>query len=281
MLSLKINNLPIDVEFMQFSGGERHVKINISQVPKGGFGFIEVDAFLQQPHEIFDLLLLNDAVNRLQGFGYDTQRYLNLPYVPYARQDRVMKVGEPLSIFTFSALINAMNFDKVRIQDPHSPVTEALINKVAVTHQHELVYARLAWKIKKENLLLVSPDAGAVKKTQHLADSMALEAPVVGFKKRDVSTGAISGTGIVGDVSGRDVLILDDICDYGGTFKALGKELKSHGANRVLLWVTHGIFAGGIDTFEGTVDEIYSQNVWENNLTDRNTSGIFKPFAKL
>lgn len=281
MLSLRINNLPIDVEFMQFSGGERHVKINISQVPKAGFGFIEIDAFLQQPHEIFDLLLLNDAVKRLRGFGYDTQKYLKLPYVPYARQDRVMKAGEPLSIYTFSSLINEMGFDKIQIQDPHSPVTEALLNKVVIVHQHEIVYARLACKIKKENLLLVSPDAGAMKKTQQLADSMGLEAPVIGFKKRDVSTGAISGTGIMGDVSGRDVLIVDDICDYGGTFKALGKELKSQGANRVLLWVTHGIFAGGADTFEGTVDEVYSQNVWENNLTGRNTLGIFKPFKSL
>lgn len=281
MISLKINNLPIPVEFMQFSGGERHVKISMSYTPKGGFGSVEILAFIQKPEEVLDLLLLNDAVSRLEGFEKGTTKYLHMPYVPYARQDRVMKAGEPLSINVFCGLINAMNFDKVFIQDPHSDVTPSALQHVVVEEQYKLAYNRLGWQLNKENLLLVSPDAGAIKKTQKLADSLVTDQPVIGYKKRDVSTGAISGTGIMGDVKGRNVLILDDICDGGYTFIQLGKVLKENGANEVKLWVTHGIFAKGADVFEGAVDEIYSQNVWENNLTDRNTLGIFKPFKSL
>lgn len=279
MISLNINNLPIPFEVLQFSGGERHIKVTMDTVPEF-IGSVRITAFLQSSNDIFDLMLLNDAISRIRGLCRDTTRVLIIPYVPYARQDRQMKMGEPLSIKVFTDLINAMEFDSVIIQDPHSDVTPALINSVKVTTQHQLAYTRLAWKIKEENLLLVSPDAGAMKKTQALADAMGLHGVVIGIKKRDVSTGAISDTAILGDVKGRDVLIMDDICDYGGTFKALGKELKAQGANRVLLWVTHGIFAGGVDTFEGTVDEVYSQNVWQKNVDGRNTLGIYKPFKK-
>lgn len=276
-IELKINNLPQQVKFFQFSGGERQVVIDKKFLPEVP-SIAEFYAFIKSPEDIIDLMLLNDAVLRL-GFKLSSKT-LVMPYIPFARQDRVMNRGEALSVHVFTDLLNSLEFDKVEVDDPHSDVSAALINNVKINHQHTIVYKELAWKIKHEDLLLVSPDAGAIKKTQKLADTMSLEAPVVGFKKRDTTTGDITGTGVLGDVSGRDVLIVDDICDGGYTFIKLGESLKELGAKRVLLWVTHGIFAKGADVFSCTVDEVYSKNIWENNLTGRNTLGIFKHTIK-
>lgn len=262
---LKLNNLPVPVEVSTFAGGEEQVKIDMKFVPKGSIGFVEITARIKNSKDVMALALLVDACSRLENLHHHAEFVLNLPYIPYARQDRVMQPGEALSIKVFAGIINSLGFDKVVVDDPHSDVSAALLNNVHIHGQQELIVSfhdQLAGK----DVTIVAPDAGARKKAQKVADRFHMPIVEAG-KVRDVKTGEITGTSVFGDVSGRECVIVDDICDGGRTFIALAKVLKENGAKRVILYVTHGIFSYGKQVIlDGGVDEIYAYHDWTENF---------------
>jgi len=114
-------------------------------------------------------------------------------------------------------------------------------------------------KLYKDEITLVAPDAGATKKVDTVAKHFGGLEVIQGYKKRDTATGAITGIGFMGDVKGKDLLIVDDLCDAGGTFIGLGMKLKDAGAKAVGLYVSHGIFSKGIGALlNSCIDEIYT-----------------------
>jgi ribose-phosphate pyrophosphokinase len=181
--------------------------------------------------------------------------HLVLPFVPGARQDRLNNSGD----FLFTAksvanMINDRNFPSVAILDPHSEVISALIDNCTVVHSDSLVSSRLYG----EYSAVVSPDAGAEKRATRF--SKALNIPLIhAWKTRNISTGAISGFGhepIPGNICGP-LLIVDDICDGGGTFLGLQKELQKAGYNSDL-FVTHGIFSKGTEHLRKVFGTVYT-----------------------
>jgi ribose-phosphate pyrophosphokinase len=157
--------------------------------------------------------------------------------------------------------INSMGFDKVTIWDAHSNVSPSHINNVVNVSQLEILQRcdALTQRIATGELTLVSPDAGASKKTETIAKAYPDSAKVIQAKKRrDLDTGAIIRTEVDGDIVGKQLLIVDDICDGGRTFIELAKVLKAAGASYIGLFVTHGIFSKGTGVFEGLIDEIYT-----------------------
>jgi ribose-phosphate pyrophosphokinase len=242
-----------------FPGGE--VSIRIDQAPKYLHPINIIEANLQSPTEIIELLMVTDAVKRMFP---GSRLNLQMPYVPYARQDRVSVQGEALSIKVMADLINSQNYANVEIWDPHSDVTTALINNLTVVEQHEIAkdIGAVDWK----NTILVAPDAGAAKKIYKLAAIRGSEV-VVASKVRDPVTGNITGTKVdVNPValmdSDKRFLIVDDICDGGRTFTELAKVLKKWTDMPVDLYVTHGIFSKGMSVFDGLIDNIYCANPW-------------------
>jgi len=184
---------------------------------------------------------------------------LTIPYVPYARQDRIAEAGESLSIGVMANLINSMGFKRVTIYDPHSDVTPALINNLEVVSLEQIVSrSELVTLVSEKEMTIVSPDAGAVKKVQKLAQKLNTTNLVIGSKVRDSLTGEITGTKIEGDVEGKDVIIFDDICDGGRTFIELSKVLKKMSANEIYLYVTHGIFSKGLEVLKPYFTHIFS-----------------------
>jgi len=275
-VKLQLNNLVVPVEHFTFKGGEEQVKIDLAHAPHGRIGFVEITAKIKTSVDVMTLALLVDACSRLENLDTNAEFVLNLPYIPYARQDRVMQPGESLSIKVFANIINSLGFDKVVVDDPHSHVSEALINKIRIRGQKELVRELNSLIVKNSptlgvglfarDVVVVAPDAGARKKAQGVADSNRL--PIVEAGKiRDLATGEITGTAVFGDVEGKECLIVDDICDGGRTFIALAQALKAKGAKRVILYVTHGIFSFGKQVIlDGGVDEIYAYHDWTENF---------------
>lgn len=213
--------------------------------------------------DVMKIFLANDALQRL-GFK---QIDLYMPYVPYGRQDRVMTHGEPLSLKVFANLINSCNFRKVTICDPHSSVTDALFNNLVVKDISAWLSVQIA-KIKDDNpnasIGLISPDAGAVKRTIMASELSGVPVSSIATKERQ-SNGDIkinlNFNGVVPNVA----IISDDICDGGKTFIELAKVLKEeHGVQKVYLIVTHGIFSKGLSVFDGLLDEVFAYNKWPN-----------------
>lgn len=255
-----VPELPITIK--KFSGGEVQVTIakpDYFQWPDQ----ITVCVHLKCADGIIALMQLKDALDQMSLYHNPSCSIdLVLPYIPYGRQDRAMVDGDAFSLRVFAKMLNAMNFASVTTSDPHSDVSTALIDRCLVYTQDEIaqdfVFARYDG--------LVSPDGGALKKIHKVAAALKTPYIIEGYKSRDVFTGKIIHTGYHGIATNKKLLIVDDLIDGGQTFIELAKCLKHGGAARVDLYVTHGIFAKGVEHLKEYIDHIYCAYGWSENV---------------
>lgn len=188
---------------------------------------------------------------------------LKMPYIPNARQDRVKVAEDVFTLKYFAEMINSLDFSKVTVLDPHSYVSEALINHICVQSPKAYV-EKVLEKITTENLkdiLLFYPDEGAMKRYSAMFDKPY----VFGMKKRDWASGEIQGLEVQGQtglILGSTVLIVDDICSRGGTFYHSAKALKALGAEKIYLYISHcenSILEGEVLT-GGLIDKVFTTN---------------------
>ena len=243
-----------ELEYQKFSfpsGCEPHIKI-VEKNWMVANNEVIITTRIKSSEDLMVLLLATDALKRL-GFTYIK---LFMPYLPFARQDRVMVGGEPLSIKVIANIINSQEYTKVAVYDAHSEVSLALLNNCDPVNNHIFIKQVLD---KKEDYYIVSPDAGAYKKIFKAAQFVGYTNDIVLCNKiRDVKTGQILNmTCDVNDLGGKDVYIIDDICDGGGTFIGLADKLKENNAGKVNLIVSHGIFSKGIEVLHN-IDHIYT-----------------------
>lgn len=256
MIKLKIGDITQTTKQFVFPGGEVGVEIqywpNADKVPR-----VDLIAHLKNSDDIMALLMVSDAVDRQYKAA---NKYLTLNYVPYARQDRVCNEGESLSIFVMAKLINSCGFVKVKIADPHSDVTPALINNVEIKSQVDIFKnVQSNWY----NTYLVAPDAGAYKKTHAFGKAVSAAGVITCNKVRDLKTGSIKSVSMQEDVTGLDLVVLDDIGDGMGTFIMLAEYLK--GAKSTKLCITHGIFSKGTEVFKGLYDKVITTNSYHHD----------------
>jgi len=268
---LKDNFFPIEFEKLTFYGGEEHIKLKKYNPHTD---YVLVVSSMASSSEVMTTFL---ATNALKNLFPEAKLELFMPYIPYARQDRIMVPGEPESIKVFANMLNSFNFNKVFVLDPHSNVSTALINNVSVLNnnvfmEHSFANIKSLHIDEADNIVLVSPDAGAEKKIYEIAKHLDINNIIFGSKYRDVKTGKIIKTSFVGDVKDKICVICDDIIDGGATFVELANILKTAGAKKVYLIVTHGIFSKGIDGLK-MLDGIYTTNS-VRNFTE------YEPFVK-
>jgi ribose-phosphate pyrophosphokinase len=186
--------------------------------------------------------------------------YLYIPYIPNARQDRVKTNEDIFTLKYFAEIINSLNFKKVYVIDPHSSVSEALINNIEVVSPKDFIEQTLN-NINVDDILMFYPDEGAMKRYSGLVSKPY----AFGIKKRNWETGKIEGLDVAGSIDkivGKDILIVDDICSRGGTFYHSAKKLKELGANKIYLYVTHcenTILDGELLT-SGLIEKVYTTN---------------------
>ena len=261
---------------MDFTINKYKYTVSINNFPTGEMGVILPTSLPQHADTItvyYDwvrwgnsgVIVLAQLLEALQQrYRSDTyKKNLVLPYVPYSRQDRVCNKGESFSLKIFANIINQFNFDLVQTWDNHSDVATALIDNCVDKSQAQiLVGTELSVAIRKGEIVLVSPDNGAIKKTRSIAKAHGGELIVRCDKKRDISTGQI----VLTEVFDRELvrrldhlLIVDDICDGGGTFLGLASKLKELNPTIKLdLYITHGFFTKGIDILLEVYDNIYT-----------------------
>lgn len=254
----------LDVSFVQFSGGERHVQLG---------AFENCDAYilradLRGANDVFDLLLTADALN--QKFE-NCELFIEAPYLPYARQDRVCAPGQAFSLKVLSGLLGQIkNVKKLVVWDCHSPVGIDLTGAENVAAQDIVkTNPELSALIMDLNSVIICPDKGAIGRTQEMVRAFEKDFqtdPIVYCEKvRDPATGQITHTDVkIESLVGRIAIITDDICDGGYTFIKVAEQLKAKGAAKVILFVTHGIFSKGLDVFDGLIDQVFTTNSFEH-----------------
>ncbi|KQS52622.1 ribose-phosphate diphosphokinase [Flavobacterium sp. Leaf359] len=242
----------IQFQSFTFSGGEPHIKINPD------FDVSEPVTITHRINSFNDFGLLLLAIDALKRMDVKLINVF-IPYFPAARQDRVMISGEPLSVKVYADILNSLKLNKVTVFDAHSEVTPALLDNCEVIPNHAFI-AEVLEKIGKE-VKLISPDGGALKKIYKVSEYLGGVEVVECSKSRDVKTGKLSGFKVYNDdLKGMDCLIVDDICDGGGTFVGLAEELKKKNAGKLYLAVSHGIFNKGFDVFQKDFEKIFTTN---------------------
>lgn len=245
MIVIRTNSENYYPKTIMFSGGEVHVTLPQS-LPSTIDSYL-IKAKLKTSQDVMELLMVKNAMDVKYG---SIDCVLRLPYLPYARQDRVCSQGEALSIKVMSQLINSMSFNKVITCDNHSDVATALIDGCVDIPSYSLMAksSEIHNLLTKTKISLCSPDAGANKKTFAVAKNYGGIPVIRADKIRDVLTGEITGTEVYcGDLDGQCVMIIDDICDGGMTFIKLAEALKEKNAGPLFLYVTHGIFSKGME----------------------------------
>lgn len=267
----------VGLKTFDFPAGEIGVKIDGAHWTYAGgvrTPYQTVAARIQSSRDLMALIMITDALRRID----DTPIRLILPYVPYARQDRVCVNGEAFSLRVFANLINGLGYEKVTVLDPHSDVVGALFDNLTIKTQVQIVneWPELTARLRAPDVVLVSPDAGANKKTAALAGYLGHRDYLRADKKRDLDNGKIIETLVYADdLSGQTIAIVDDICDGAASFIALAKTLKEKKAKAIWLYVTHGIFSKGLDVvFESGIDKVFTTNSFRDTYDPRVT--VFK-----
>jgi ribose-phosphate pyrophosphokinase len=218
---------------------------------------VKIEWFFENNEELITLIFLTKHLNA-NGIK-DVELYL--PYIPNARQDRVKNNEDVFTLKYFAEVINSLNFKTVTALDPHSNVSEALIDNIRVEKPTRFIEATIKKITEAENETpsLFYPDEGAGKRYSGM-----IPLPYAfGIKKRDWATGQIKGLDVAGDVdniNGKNILIVDDICSKGGTFFFSAKKLKELGAKNIYLYITHcenTILCGELLT-SGLIKRIYT-----------------------
>jgi ribose-phosphate pyrophosphokinase len=258
------------IELKKFAGGECHVKFLTEYSAEDK---VRINTRLNSSDDVMTLCLAVDALRNM----YVNYIEVFIPYIPYARQDRLMVMGEPLSIKVFTNIINSLNLNKVIVFDAHSDVSVALLNTCQNIANHEMVKFFIK-QLKLSDFVLVSPDLGAYKKVDKLAQKIEYKGNIAtGIKVRDLSTGQIIRSDVNTDnLNGQACIVVDDICDGGRTFIELAPALKSKNAGELYLITSHGIFS--YNALDRLKEAGYKNVCSSNSIANKEENQFYKQF---
>ena len=233
----KVMGLPLcDATVNTFPDGESFVQIKES--------IRGADAFIVQPtcpptnHNLMELLVMVDAVRRASASRITAV----LPFYGYARQDRKDKPRVPITSKLVANLLTAAGVDRVLTMDLHAAQIQGFFD-IPVDHLHSvpvlIKHLKANYVKDMNNLVVVSPDIGGVKNAKSYANILGTELAIVA--KQRISATEVDAHAVIGNVQGKDVLMVDDMTESGGTLCAAAKILKEHGAARIFAGVSHGV----------------------------------------
>jgi len=249
-------NVPLgEATVTSFPDGETFVRIN--ENIRGA------DVFIIQPtcnpanHNIMELLIMIDAARRASASRITAV----LPFYGYARQDRKDQPRVPITSKLVANLLVASGANRVLAVDFHAQQLQGFFD-IPVDHLYAspVFYNYLQDYKKADNVTVFSPDIGGMKMAAAYAEM--LNCPLGFVAKRRTSATTVEAMNLVGEVDGREILLIDDMTETAGTLTAAAKLLKEHGAKVVRAAVTHGVLneIGFNRLKEGGIDELITTN---------------------
>lgn len=225
-----------EVTVNRFSDGE--INVNITESVRGQDVFIIQPTCAPANDNLMELLIIVDALKRSSAGTINAV----IPYFGYARQDRKAAPRVPISAKLVADMLETAGVQRVITIDLHASQIQGFFN-IPVDH---LVGASLFVEyIKNKNLanpIIASPDVGGVARARTYAETLGYDLVIVDKKREKANESEVMN--IIGDVEGRDVIILDDMVDTAGTLTKAADVLKARGANSVMACCTHGVLSG-------------------------------------
>ena len=220
----------------RFSDGEIQVKI-IDGV-RGADCFIIQSTCAPVNENIMELLVIADALKRASARRITAV----IPYYGYARQDRKAEPRVPITSKLIANLITVAGIDRVLTMDLHARQIQGFFD-IPVDHLYARpVLLEYFQNLKLHNPIVVSPDAGGVERARAFAKLLNADLAIVDKRRPRPNEAAIMN--IIGDVKGRNAIILDDMIDTAGTLTKVADAIKKAGALKVYAAASHGVLSG-------------------------------------
>ena len=236
-ISKKLKSKLINTKIKRFADGEIYIEIN--ENIRGNSVFVIQSTSNPANDNIMELLLCIDALRRSSAKNITAV----IPYFGYARQDRKVAPRTSISAKVVSNLITNAGANRIVTVDLHAGQIQGFFDIPVDNLFTTPLFARyIKKKFKNKNLVCVSPDVGGVQRTRGLATKIKADLAII--DKRRPEPGKSQVMNIIGEVKGKNCIIVDDIIDSGGTIVNAVEALKKAGAIDVYVFITHAVLSG-------------------------------------
>ncbi|MDC6465064.1 ribose-phosphate pyrophosphokinase [bacterium] len=224
-----------NVVISEFSDGE--FQPSFEETVRGADVYI-VQSTFPPTENLFELLLLIDAARRASANSVTAL----MPYFGWARQDRKDKPRVSIGAKLVANLLTAAGVDRVMTMDLHADQIQGFF-EVPVDHLYgSTIFLPYLQKLNIENLTIAAPDTGGTKRANSYAKHFDADLAIC-YKQREKAN-QVSSMTVIGEVKGRNVVIVDDMCDTAGTLTKAAQMMKEHGAKSVRAICTHPVLSG-------------------------------------
>ncbi len=226
---------PGKVNIQRFSDGE--ISPIFLESVRGDYVFL-IQSTSSPADNLMELLLMIDAAKRASAYKVIAV----IPYYGYARQDRKDRPRVAIGSKLVANMLVAAGADRIVTMDLHAPQIQGYFD-IPVDHlDSHAVFIPYIENLRLENLTFAAPDVGATNRIREIASYFNAE--MVICDKHRKRANEIASMVVIGDVTGKDIVIIDDICDTGGTLAKSAALLKEKGARSVRALITHPVLSG-------------------------------------
>lgn len=243
-----------DATVTSFPDGETFVRINENIRGR--------DVFIIQPtcpptnQNLMELLIMVDAAARASAARVTAV----IPFFGYARQDRKDQPRVPITAKLIANLLTAAGVDRVLTLDLHAQQIQGFFD-IPVDHLYASpVIIRHLRRRQLNNLVVVSPDVGGIKMAQAYAHGLGAELAIVAKQRKSATE--VQALSVIGEVAGRNVMLVDDLTETAGTLTSAARTLREAGANRIFAGVSHAVLTDlALDRLKGSeIEELFTTN---------------------
>ena len=239
-----------DAILNKFSDGE--ISVQITESVRGQDVFIIQPTCAPTNDNLMELLIMIDALKRSSAKSINAV----IPYYGYARQDRKAAPRVPISAKLVADLLEAAGIHRIVTIDLHAAQIQGFFNVPADNLFGSIMFVNYIKSKNLKNPIIASPDIGGVARARQYADKLGYDLVIVDKKREKANVAEVMN--IIGDVKGKDVILVDDMVDTAGTLVKAAEVLKQKGATSVMACCTHGVLSGpAYDRIEnGVLDEL-------------------------
>jgi ribose-phosphate pyrophosphokinase len=225
-----------DMNVTKFSNGE--IRVDINESVRGADCFVIQSGVNPVNENLMELLIIGDALRRASARRITAV----VPHYAYARQDRKARGREPITAKLVANLITTAGFRRLLTIDLHAAQIQGFFDTPVDHLQAGPLIAEYFKKKNLSNAVVVSPDSGGVPRARDLAERLGVGLAII--DKRRPEPGAVEVMNIIGDIRGKQCIMIDDLIDTAGTIVHGAKALMDFGATEVYAACTHAVFSG-------------------------------------
>lgn len=231
-----LNTTVGEADLKRFSDGE--ISVQITESVRGRDVFIVQPTCAPANDNLMELLVMVDALKRSSASFITAV----IPYFGYARQDRKAAPRVPISAKLVADMLEAAGVNRVITIDLHAAQIQGFFNIPVDNLFGSILFVNYIKSKNLANPIIASPDIGGVARARSYAEKLELDLVIVDKKREKANESEVMN--IIGDVKGKDVILVDDMVDTAGTLVKAAEVLKSRGATSVMACCTHGVLSG-------------------------------------